>query len=85
LPQASVPSFAAHHCCCNSGYLLRLGSLFPQFPEIRQSFLWPYLREAWPYGVAALTISFAAYEGEVMRGAFAGVPAGELELAVPMA
>ena len=33
------------------------------------------------YGVAALTISFAAYEGEVMRGAFAGVPAGELEAA----
>lgn len=56
-----------------------LGSLFPQFPAIRQSFLWPYLREAWPYGVAALTMSFAAYEGEVMRGAFAGVPAGELE------
>jgi polar amino acid transport system permease protein len=58
-----------------------LGSLFPQFPGIRNSFLWPYLREAWPYGVAALTISFAAYEGEVMRGAFAGVPAGELEAA----
>ena len=58
-----------------------LGSLFPQFPEIRNSFLWPYLREAWPYGVAALTISFAAYEGEVMRGAFAGVPSGELEAA----
>ncbi|ASY61643.1 ABC transporter, permease protein [Sinorhizobium sojae CCBAU 05684] len=58
-----------------------LGSLFPQFPAIRQSFLWPYLREAWPYGIAALTISFAAYEGEVMRGAFAGVPKGELEAA----
>ncbi|MGB3812075.1 MAG: ABC transporter permease subunit [Shinella sp.] len=58
-----------------------LGSLFPQFPEIRNSFLWPYLREAWPYGAAALTISFAAYEGEVMRGAFAGVPSGELEAA----
>jgi polar amino acid transport system permease protein len=58
-----------------------LGSLFPQFPAIRQSFLWPYLRESWPYGVAALTISFAAYEGEVMRGAFAGVPAGEIEAA----
>jgi polar amino acid transport system permease protein len=56
-----------------------LGSIFPQFPEIRNSFLWPYLRESWPYGVAALTISFAAYEGEVMRGAFAGVPSGELE------
>ncbi|GLK85787.1 ABC transporter permease [Ancylobacter defluvii] len=58
-----------------------LGSLFPQFPAIRQSFLWPVLREAWPYGVAALTMSFAAYEGEVMRGAFAGVPKGELEAA----
>lgn len=56
-----------------------LGSLFPSIPGIRSSFLWPYLREAWPYGLAALTISFAAYEGEVMRGAFAGVPSGELQ------
>jgi polar amino acid transport system permease protein len=58
-----------------------LGSIFAQYPEIRHSFLWPYLRQAWPYGFAALTISFAAYEGEVMRGAFAGVPRGELEAA----
>jgi len=58
-----------------------LGSIFPQFPWIRQSFLWPFLREAWPYGFTALMISFAAYEGEVMRGAFAGVPKGELEAA----
>lgn len=56
-----------------------LGSIFAQYPEIRSSFLWPYLRQSWPYGLAALTISFAAYEGEVMRGAFAGIPAGELE------
>ena len=56
-----------------------LGSVFAQYPEIRSSFLWPYLRQAWPYGFLALTISFAAYEGEVMRGAFAGVPKGELE------
>lgn len=58
-----------------------LGSLFPQFPWIRQSFLWPYLREAWPYGVLALTLSFAGYDGEVMRGAFAGIPKGQLEAA----
>ena len=58
-----------------------LGSLFPMIPGIRSSFLWPYLREAWPYGVFALTVSFAAYEGEVMRGAFAGVPSGELQAA----
>lgn len=58
-----------------------VGSLFPQIPEIRSSFLWPYLRQAWPYAVLALTFSFAGYEGEVMRGAFAGVPHGELEAA----
>ncbi len=58
-----------------------LGSLFPQFPEIMDTFLWPYLRQAWPYAVLSLTLSFAGYEGEVMRGAFAGVPAGELEAA----
>lgn len=58
-----------------------VGSLFAQYPEIRQSFLWPYLRQAWPYGFVTLMLSFAAYEGEVMRGAFAGVPKGELEAA----
>lgn len=58
-----------------------LGSVFAQYPEIRQSDLWPYLRQAWPYGFTALMLSFAAYEGEVMRGAFAGVPRGELEAA----
>lgn len=58
-----------------------LGSLFPQIPEIRDSFMWQYLRQAWPYAGLALTMSFAGYEGEVMRGAFAGVPYGELEAA----
>lgn len=56
-----------------------VGSLFAFWPEIRESWAWPYLRTAWPYGLAALTLSFAGYEGEVMRGAFAGVPKGELE------
>ena len=58
-----------------------LGSLFPGIPWLRTSFLWPYLRQAWPYAVVALSVSFAAYEGEVMRGAFAGVPRGEIEAA----
>ena len=61
-----------------------LGSLFPQFPAIRQSELWPYLRQAWPYAVFALTMSFAGYEGEVMRGAFKGVAGGQLEAARAM-
>ncbi|SDN89174.1 ABC transporter permease [Vreelandella arcis] len=58
-----------------------LGALFGQFPEIRDSWAWDYLRQAWPYGFIALTVSFAAYQGEIMRGAFAGVPHGELEAA----
>jgi polar amino acid transport system permease protein len=58
-----------------------LGSLFPQYPWIRESDLWPYLRQAWPYALLALTLSFAGYEGEVMRGAFKGVARGQLEAA----
>jgi polar amino acid transport system permease protein len=58
-----------------------LGSLFPHIPDIRGAWMWPYLREAWPYALLALTMSFAGYEGEIMRGAFAGVPKGELEAA----
>jgi polar amino acid transport system permease protein len=61
-----------------------LGSLFPHNPWIRESDLWPYLRQAWPYALLALTLSFAGYEGEVMRGAFRGVPHGQLEAARAM-
>ena len=58
-----------------------LGSLFPQIDGIRNSDLWPYLRQAWPYAVLALTLSYAGYEGEVMRGGFASVGQGQLETA----
>ena len=58
-----------------------LGSLFPMYPWIRESDLWPILRQAWPYAVLALTLSVAGYEGEVMRGVFKGVPQGQLEAA----
>lgn len=61
-----------------------LGSLFPQIPWIRHSELWPILRQAWPYALLALTLSFAGYEGEVMRGAFRGVAHGQLEAARAM-
>jgi polar amino acid transport system permease protein len=61
-----------------------LGSLFPSIPWIRQSDLWPILRQAWPYAVLALTLSVAGYSGEVMRGAFKGVAYGQLEAAKAM-
>jgi polar amino acid transport system permease protein len=59
------------------------GSILAQYPELRKEYpeIFYYVRQAWPYAFLSLTISFAAYEGEVMRGAFAGVPRGELEAA----
>ena len=58
-----------------------LGSLFPQIPWIRQSFMWPVLREGFFYAALAFTLSFAGYEGAIMKGAFLSVPKGELEAA----
>lgn len=58
-----------------------LGSFFPQIPWIRQSFMWPVLREGFFYAALAFTLSFAGYEGAIMKGAFLSVPKGELEAA----
>ncbi|MCP8463815.1 ABC transporter permease subunit [Pseudomonas sp. ZM23] len=58
-----------------------LGSLFAQFPLIRGSFLWPYLRDGFWYIVIALILSVGAYVGEVVRGGLKAVPRGELEAA----
>jgi polar amino acid transport system permease protein len=59
------------------------GSLFPQiaaaYPGFRQDFMWLIRLDAFWYALLAFTLSFAGYEGEVMRGAFLGVPRGELE------
>ena len=55
-----------------------LGSVFPYYPGLRESFIWPILVEAFPYAVVAFSLSVAAYEGHVMKGAFQSVPKGEL-------
>jgi ABC-type arginine/histidine transport system permease subunit len=56
-----------------------LGSLFPGIPEIRNSFLWPYLREGFFYATLALILNVAGYSGEILRGAIQAVPRGEIE------
>jgi polar amino acid transport system permease protein len=58
-----------------------LGSLFAEFPSVRESFLWDYLRDGFWYVVLALAISVAGYVGEVIKGGLRGVPKGELEAA----
>jgi polar amino acid transport system permease protein len=57
------------------------GNLLSQMPGIRGSFLWPFLRDGFWYAFAALTISGAAYSGEIFRGAILTLPVGEIEAA----
>lgn len=58
-----------------------VGNLFIGYPAIRESFLWPYLREGFWYVVLALTLSVGAYVGEVIKGGLRSVPKGEIEAA----
>jgi polar amino acid transport system permease protein len=58
-----------------------LGTLFSQFPIIRGSAFWPYLRDGYWYIAFALILSFGAYAGEVIRAGLLAVPSGELEAA----
>lgn len=50
-----------------------------QFPEVRASFLWPFLREAFWCALLALTLNTAAYGSEIIRGGLASVPLGQVE------
>ena len=58
-----------------------VGSLFPLIPGVRENFQWLVRLDALYYVLLAFTMSFAGYEGEVMRGAFLAVSRGELEAA----
>ena len=55
------------------------GDYFAHTPAIRHSFLWPYLRDAFWYGILALSLNTAAYTGNILRGAIEAVPFGEVE------
>lgn len=52
-----------------------------QFAGIRESFLWPVLREAYWCAIIALTLNNAAYTGEILRGGIQAVPFGQIEAA----
>jgi His/Glu/Gln/Arg/opine family amino acid ABC transporter permease subunit len=53
-----------------------------QFAFIRHSFLWFFLRDAYPCALIALALNMAAYLAEIVRGGILAVPAGEREAAV---
>lgn len=51
----------------------------PQFGFIRQSVLWPLLREPYWCSVIALSLNTAAYVSEILRGGVLGVDKGLVE------
>lgn len=56
-----------------------LGQLFNEIDGLRQSVIWPYLRDAYWYCVLAFVLNTAAYVAEIMRGGIQNVPHGEIE------
>lgn len=52
-----------------------------QFELVRDSFLWPFLREAYWCAILALGLNTAAYTGEIIRGGIQSVPFGQVEAA----
>ncbi|WP_089173695.1 ABC transporter permease [Bosea sp. AS-1] len=52
-----------------------------QFEVVRQSFLWPYLRQPFICALIACALHSAAYTTNILRGAIQAVPAGEVEAA----
>lgn len=56
-----------------------VGRLMEDMPGIRDSFIWPVVRDPFFFGAITFILSVGAYSGEVIRGAMKSVPAGELE------
>ena len=54
---------------------------FAQFEAVRDSLLWPLLREAWFCAWLAFALNTTAYTTEIFAGALRATPAGEVEAA----
>jgi len=52
-----------------------------QFEFVRDSVLWPFLREPMWCAILALTLNTGAYTSEILRGAILSVPLGQVEAA----
>ena len=58
-------------------YLIYYG--LSQFEVVRDSMFWPFLREAYWCALLAFTLNTGAYTAEILRGAIAATPKGEIE------
>jgi polar amino acid transport system permease protein len=51
-----------------------------QFDMVKQSWLWPILREPYWCAIIAFSLNTAAYSAELIRGAIQAIPKGEIEV-----
>ena len=78
----SVPAYYFVYLIRGTPLLLQLYFVYyglGQFSFIRESFLWPILREPYWCGIITLTISTGAYSSEIIRGGIMSVSKGYLE------
>ncbi len=52
-----------------------------QSETVRESFLWPFFKEAYWCAIFTFTLNTSAYTAEILRGAIQAVPHGEIEAA----
>ena len=50
-----------------------------QFDSVKESILWPYLREPYWCAIIAFCLNTSAYTAEILRGALGAIPKGEIE------
>lgn len=55
---------------------------FGQFDLIKESFLWPFFKEAYFCALFAFTLNTGAYTAEILRGSIKATPHGEIEAAM---
>lgn len=83
-PFLSRPVFLFTYVLRGTPLLVQLFMVYfglAQFDMVRDSSLWPLLREPWFCAWIAFTLNTAAYTTEMLAGALRATPAGEVEAA----
>ena len=78
----SIPAYSFVYLIRGTPLLLQLYFVYygiSQFSIVRESFLWPILREPFWCGIITLTISTGAYSAEIIRGGIQSVSQGYIE------
>ncbi len=55
-----------------------------QFDAVKESFLWPILREPYWCAIIAFSMNTAAYTAELIRAAIQAIPKGEIEVSLAL-